>query len=253
MHLPRRTDKRVVVTGAGNGIGRAIACEFLKKEAHVTAVDQDFEALQELKSEYECMNGEPDLLEIARLDLTHRGDIFWFWKDRTADVLINNAGVDVPYDISTGKGWREVMSVNLEGSRRMTERAFAQMSLRTDRDRSIVFVTSVHTSSAFSAGGAYDASKHALVGYMRVLALQHAQSGIRVNAVAPGAIYPTNITKSLTTEEIEQLGRKIPTGLLGRPEEVAQVCAFLSSKAASYINGAEIRVDGGLSIKNALE
>ena len=144
------------------------------------------------------------------------------------------------------------MEVNLTGTRQITEVIIADM-LRHGRGGSLIFITSVHTALAFPGGAAYDASKHALVGLMRVLALEYGPKGIRANALAPGLIYPTNITTAeLSCTEAERLGQRVPLGRCGHPKEIATVCAFLASDAASYINGAEIRVDGGLSIKIAL-
>ena len=87
---------------------------------------------------------------------------------------------------------------------------------------------------------------------MRNLALELGPTGLRANAVAPGAIYPTGITRGLSKSKIKEFSGKIPLRRLGAPKDIADVCAFLASDQASYINGAEIRVDGGLAIQNAL-
>lgn len=249
--------KTAVVTGAGNGIGRAVVLEFLKEGANVIAVDIDTEALNSLY--IECSNstsGRPALI-CHCLDISDRVSVKRFWDMTTAHILVNNAGVDKPYSVFDSDGayevnWQRVIDVNLNGTRLMTEEMVRQFS-GEGNEGSVVFITSVHTALAFRDGGAYDASKHAIIGYMKTLTLNYASWGLRFNAVAPGAIYPTNITKGLGDDVATELGRRIPSGRCGRPEEIAKVCAFLASEDASYINGAELRVDGGLSVKNALE
>jgi NAD(P)-dependent dehydrogenase (short-subunit alcohol dehydrogenase family) len=243
--------KLVVVTGGANGIGRAIVKEFLRAGAYVMAIDRDVEALRGLRS----VQRDP-MFSTYALDITDDASIKRLSNEIPelgVDILINNAGVDLPYNPVTSEreNWDTVMAVNLTGTKQITEIVIANM-LRHGRGGSIIFITSVHTALAFPGGAAYDASKHALVGLMRALALEYGSRGIRVNAIAPGLIYPTNITGKLGDAKAVELGRRVPLGRYGRPEEIASVCAFLASDEASYINGAEIRVDGGLAIKNAL-
>lgn len=250
--------KSAIVTGAGNGIGRATAIEFLRREMRVFAIDCDVAALETLKNVSLPWYAQGKLVPIE-LDLTDNAAIQKVFSPRAsddirdADILINNAGVDLPYFLKepAESYWSQLFDVNVSGTRRVTEYVLKNM-LAYKLGGSIIFITSVHTALAFKNGAAYDASKHALVGLMRVLALEYGPLGIRVNAVAPGAIYPTNITRGLGDKKAEEIGKRIPLGRCGRPEEIASVCAFLASEDASYINGAEIRVDGGLSIKNSL-
>lgn len=250
-------EKTAVVIGAGNGIGRAIVLDFLKRGISVIAVDIDTEALNSLDVEYQNSTSGRSTLICHCLDISDGVSVKRFWDMTTADILVNNAGVDKLYSVFDSDGtyevnWQRVIEVNLNGTRLMTEGMVRQFT-GEGSEGSVVFITSVHTALAFRGGGAYDASKHALIGYMKTLTLNYASWGLRFNAVAPGAIYPTNITQGLGDDKAAEIGRRIPAGRCGRPEEVAKVCAFLVSEDASYINGAELRVDGGLSIKNALE
>src|SRR3989344_3898570 len=230
-------NKRAIITGGAHGIGRAIVDEFCRAGANVTAIDYDIKGLKSLQSAH-----KDHALSIVPLDITDRVGI-----DRLSqtpetfdiDILVNNAGVDLIYDLAVPdrKKWESVMEVNLTGTRQITEVIIADM-LRHGRGGSLIFITSVHTALAFPGGAAYDASKHALVGLMRVLALEYGPKGIRANALAPGLIYPTNITTAeLSCTEAERLGQRVPLGRCGHPKEIATVCAFLASDAASYING----------------
>lgn len=242
--------KRVIITGGANGIGRAIVEKFCHAGAHVTAIDRDAEALKKLQ---DILNSYT--LTTIPLDITNGALVSQLLRNHSnIDVLVNNAGVDLVYNLAAPnwENWEKVMTLNLSGTRHITEVVISDM-LGHGRGGSIIFITSVHTALAFIGGAAYDASKHALVGLMRVLALEYGSKGICVNAVAPGLIYPTNITSELGDNKATELGRRVPIGRYGHPKEIANVCAFLASDDASYINGAEIRVDGGLSIKNVLD
>lgn len=247
-----------IVTGGSNGIGRAIVERFLLDGATVIAIDRDQTGLDALFEVHGARYGKK--IWSIKLDLADEQAVQKMFTSPKrppglleADILVNNAGIDLTYSLEqpSETDWARVFDTNVSGTRRITEHVLRAMLFHC-RGGSITFITSVHTAQAYPGGAAYDASKHALVGLMRVMALKYGSRGIRVNAVAPGAIYPTNITRGLGEVGAASLGSRIPIGRCGRPEEIASVCAFLASNGASYITGAEIRVDGGLAIKNAL-
>lgn len=243
-------NKHVLVTGGANGIGKAIVKKSLEHGARVTFLDKDAKGVKGLQQSlagskargFYCDIGDKCQIEkvIEKVDLP-------------VDLLINNAGIDLDFNLSSPNNslWNNVINTNLNGARYMTEFVVPKM-IQSKIEGSVIFITSVHTALAFPGGAAYDASKHALIGLMRVLALEYGKYGIRFNAVAPGATYPAGRTAGLTKKQIKEFGRKIPLQRLGTPEEIANVVVFLGSDMAKYINGAEIRVDGGLAVKSCL-
>ncbi|OGZ07007.1 MAG: hypothetical protein A2942_00320 [Candidatus Lloydbacteria bacterium RIFCSPLOWO2_01_FULL_50_20] len=243
--------KRVIVTGGANGIGKAIVERFLAEGAIVFAIDKDATGLKKLSHGNHADRFSMMRVNIAAPDVSAQLKRAKFLSN--VDILVNNAGVDLPYDHLTNRGnWEKIFAVNIAGTRTVTEAVLDSMQSR-GRGGSIIFITSVHTAFAFNGGGAYDASKHALVGYMRSLALAFGPAGIRSNAIAPGAIYPTNITRGIPMKEVVRIGKTIPTPRFGTPHEIAGPVAWLASDDAAYVNGAEIRVDGGLAIKAPFE
>ena len=240
--------KRVLVTGGANGIGEAVAKAFLRRKATVTIADKNMPAISMLRD-----IGTGAVFHWP-IDISWKEGVIMGLEGRPPfDVLVNNAGIEIPYSFEKpdDAAWNAVMATNVNGARYVSE-IVAQRMIEEKKRGSIVFVTSVHTALAFANCEVYDASKGALRSYMRVLALELAPYGIRVNAVAPGMIWPTNIGGGSSEERIKKLAKHVPLQREGKPEEIAEVVAFLASDAASYITGAEIRVDGGLSIQNAL-
>lgn len=242
--------KRVLITGGGSGIGKATAEAFLYVGAAVVVFDCDAPPLERLQAEHP---GRP--LTTTTVDISDEGAVAAAFRQLPDpfDVLINNAAREINFHVEEPNfaDWDAVMDTNVKGALFVTSHVIHGMHQRGSG--SIIFITSVHSAQAFAGEAAYDASKHALVGLMRVLAVEQGRYGIRVNAVAPGAIYPTGLSRHLTPEVVERIGKLTPIGRVGRPDEIATVCLFLASAAASYITGAEVRVDGGRSIMNPIQ
>ena len=227
--------KKVLVTGGAKGIGRAIVERFAEEGSKVWVADDDEATLR-------LLVGANQITSI-RLDISNRGDV-GLLHGLDVDILVNNAS------ITAGDDHERITAVNCNGTRYVTETVLPGMKKRGSGN--VIFITSVHTAVAFQGDAAYDASKHWMVGYMRARALELAPFGIRVNAVAPGAIQQAGTNTDVDPSVLTSLGKKIPLQRFGYPKEIANVVAFLASDEASYITGAEIRVDGGLSIKNCL-
>lgn len=248
--------KRAVVTGAASGIGLAISRLFLELGASVVGIDENQEALDHVsRGMAPGSRWLPLGVDISSIDQLTIAFMRGGFKE--TDVLVNNAGIDLPidpsrFDAAASEDVDRVFATNIRGTLDITC-SILEWMVRRQKGGAIIFITSVHTRQAFRGGIAYDASKHALVGMMRVLAVRYAKQGIRVNAVAPGAIYPTGITAHLTEADRKRFGERIPIGRCGSPEEVARACAFLASDSASYITGVELLVDGGLAIQTPLE
>lgn len=246
--------KNAIITGGASGIGKAVVKEFLVEGASVSIFDVDQGNLQKVKEEY---SGKGKLA-VYSVDITNRGAIDSALRNiensfGNVTTLVNNAGINPHHEIiyHPQSLMERVLRVNFIGSQLISQIVGTRMREQNIRG-SITFITSVHTAQAFPEDAAYDASKHAMLGFMRVAAVEWGQIGIRCNAVAPGAIYPTGITHKLTPDILESVGKKIPLKRFGRPQEIAQVVAFIASDKASYIHGAEIRVDGGLAIKSPI-
>ncbi|MFA5932991.1 MAG: SDR family NAD(P)-dependent oxidoreductase [Microgenomates group bacterium] len=245
--------KIAVVTGGAYGIGKAVVKNFLKEGAIVALFDvnrlQIEKTIEELSS---------SSLRGYVVDVRDRENISKSLSEVESELgnintLVSNAGINPEGSVEKmdSQVWQETLDVNLTGSFNMTQIIGRKILKRGDKG-SITFVTSVHTGQAFLDNGAYDASKGGLLTFMRTAAVEWASKGIRVNAVAPGAIYPTGITEKTLPEKVNEISSKIPLGRWGTPLEIAQVVSFLASDLASYIVGAEIRVDGGLSTVSPL-
>lgn len=241
------------MTGGASGIGYQIAKSFRDSGARVTIVDKAAPIKGDEKTRYEGMNYE-------RLDITDHiaVDSYFRRQEYPFRILVNNAA------ITSGNDHFAIMQTNCQATVHVTTRFIRDLGLDEARasedragnfghvcDKGIVFITSVHTAFAFPDDAAYDASKHWAVGWMMALAVRYASQGLRVNAVAPGSIEPERVDdKSILIGNT--LGPRIPLGRQGKAEEVANAVLFLASPHASYITGTELRVDGGLSVKNPL-
>lgn len=242
--------KIALVTGGASGIGKAIVEEFLKEGASVAIFD-----IQDAQSVVEELS---PLGKVAfyKVDVSSEQETSDGFKKAeadfgTIDVLVNNAGIDPKgHDLSSHPidVWQKVLNINLNGSFYLTRLVGARL-LEQNKPGSIIFITTVHTYQAFPNEAAYDASKLGMVGLMRSVALDWGKYNIRLNAIAPGAIYPTGINNEKPSKETEGI---VPLQRFGRPDEIATVAAFLASDKASYVHGAEFRVDGGLSVKTPL-
>lgn len=246
--------KTAIITGGGYGIGKAIAEEFLLEGAKVGIFDINPQKVKETVKELSPLG---QIIGFA-VDIRNRKQIEHAFRQVEQEIgqvntVVNNAGIDLSYPLTEFPDdvWNRILDTNLTGSQMMTQIAVKRM-IKLGIKGSITFITSVHTAQAFPGGAAYDASKHAMVGLMRVAALEFGKHGIRCNAIAPGAIYPTGITEKMTQEEIGDFSKRIPLQRVGTPNDIAQAAVFISSDMASFMNGAEIRIDGGLAIKTPL-
>jgi 3-oxoacyl-[acyl-carrier protein] reductase len=238
-------DKVAMVTGAGRGIGRAIAKELACGQgAHVAVLDRDYEHALEVAAEIGCGSRGflVDVVDAAAIEACvteveqHLGPI---------EILVNNAGVtrDGLLARLSDEQWDTVLDVNLKGAYRMMKAVSRGMMQR--RSGRIVNVASVVGLVGNKGQANYAASKAGLIGLSKSVAKELASRNIRVNVVAPGFI-ETDMTAGLSAQAREALSAQIALGRLGQPEDVAAAVAFLASDAASYITGQVIVVDGGM-------
>jgi NAD(P)-dependent dehydrogenase (short-subunit alcohol dehydrogenase family) len=241
--------KVCLITGGAQGIGEACARLFLEEGARVVLVDIHKEKGESLQSQLQAQGHEvlfvtSDIGNKVEVDslISHVLESYG-----RIDVLISNAGIfkAAPFLEVTEADFDEVLRVNLKGAF-LIGQAVARV-MKTQGVGAIVHMSSVNGVLAIPEIASYNVSKGGLNQLTRAMALALADSGIRVNAVAPGTIATELANKAvLTSEEARQkiLGRT-PMKRLGNPAEVAHVVAFLASDAASYITGEVITVDGG--------
>jgi NAD(P)-dependent dehydrogenase (short-subunit alcohol dehydrogenase family) len=250
----RLRDKVAVITGAASGMGRSMAIRFAAEGASLVVGDKHVERLGEVVAQ---IRGSGAAIASATGDIGDQRvaealvDLAISTHGRI-DVLVNNAGI---MDHFQGAGelsndvWRRVLATNLDGPMFMTRRALGHMLKQGSG--SIVNIASLSSFSGASAGAAYTASKHALLGLTRNTAWRYAKEGIRCNAICPGAV-KTNIEETMPASALDPkgMGRAVEFFSLGSayldPSEIASLALFLASDEARYINGSVISADAGL-------
>jgi glucose 1-dehydrogenase len=245
--------RRAVVTGAGSGIGRAVALALAGEGARVCVnyVTRPDDA-QAVASEIAASGGTAIT---ARADVSDRAEVAQMFAeiDQTwngIDVLINNAGIDGPRAAGweqTPDAWRRVLDVNLTGAYLCAREALRRM---VPARRGVVLnLTSVHERIPWTGYSAYTASKAGLSMLTKTLAQEAAPSGVRVLAVAPGAIQtPINRDVWGDPAQLADLLTKIPIGRIGTVDDVARMVAVLVSDVAGYVTGTTLFVDGGMTL-----
>ncbi|MBI4550896.1 MAG: 3-oxoacyl-ACP reductase FabG [Candidatus Latescibacteria bacterium] len=241
--------KRVLVTGSGTGIGRGVGLEFAKEGASVvfhyahseggarTAVDEIRQA-----------GGKAEAFKADLRDLDQVRDL----ADRTIqflgglDVLVNNAGITMnkPFERVTPEQFDTLYGVNIRGMFFLTQSVVPTMIAQ--RHGAVINLTSVHAYAGMTEHTVYAGTKGAIVAFTRVLALEMAPKGIRVNAIAPGWILVENHLKVLGDFDQEAAGRAIPAGVIGTPVDIGRLAVFLASDEARYIIGQTFVIDGGM-------
>lgn len=239
-----------VITGAGSGMGAAMARGFHAEGASVVAVDLDPAGLERTTAEI----GDGDRCRAVTLDVTDRGAVATLAGEvGTADVLCSNAGIlddYVPAHETSWELWSRIIAVNLSGPFLLAH-AFLPGMLAQQRG-AIINTASIAGFVAGGGGAAYTTSKHGVIGLTRQLAFDYGRHGIRANAICPGAI-ATGMTVDLRTpdganDHVNAAIEATPAGRWGQPEEVAALALFLASDEASFIHGVPVLVDGGWTL-----
>ena len=249
----RLKDKVALVSGAGSGIGKAIAERFAAEGARVvinTHPGGKHDG-RDVEAAIKARNGTAavipaDVDQRAPLEELVRQTVDRFGR---LDIAVSNAGVEIKKTFLevTDEEWHKVIGVNLYGAFLISQIAARQM-VKQGGGGKLVFISSVHEDIPFPEYAAYCASKGGVRMLMRNLAMELAPHKINVNNIAPGAIAtPINQKVLDNPEELKKALAEIPWGRFGKPEEVASVALFLASDEAEYVTGSTYYIDGGLT------
>jgi len=236
-----------VVTGAGRGIGRAIALKFAAEGADVVCVSRTQENSEKVAAEVRGLGRKAwahavDVADAAAVNAAAEKILVECGK---VDILVNNAGVtrdDLLMRMSEAD-WDAVLNTNLKGAFLFTK-AFSRALIR-QRSGRIINVASVIGLIGNAGQSNYAASKAGLIGFSKSVARELASRGITVNVLAPGFI-ETDMTAGLKEELRAGVLKQIPLGSFGQPDDIASAAVFLASPAARYITGQVLAVDGGM-------
>ena len=235
------TGKTALVTGASRGIGEAIARRLAESGAHVLVAARSLDRVNAIAAELGNATGVE--LDISAADIRDR--IGALLKERPIDILVNNAGIteDDLFIRMKADAWTNVLRTNLDSAFHITQEVVKKM-IRTRWGR-IINISSIVGLMGNPGQVNYAASKAALIGFTKSLALEIGSRNITVNAIAPGYIQ-TAMTDALGDEAREKLTERIALKRLGTPDDIAHATVFLASEQASYITGTVLNVSGGL-------
>jgi NAD(P)-dependent dehydrogenase (short-subunit alcohol dehydrogenase family) len=244
-------DKVAIITGAANGIGRAIAARFAAEGARVVVSDRDAAHGEALVTSIAASGGHA---VFVRADVSIDSDMHMLFNRALeiyggVHIMINNAGIEGPnvpmaeYDMAE---FDRVIDVNLRGVFLGMQAAVKHMA--TAGGGVILNMSSVAGLKGFATLSPYTASKHAVVGLTKAVALEYATQNIRVNAICPGVVI-TDMIHRITKNDpaVEDSYAKLqPMGRMGTPDEIAEVALFLCSDASSFLTGVALPADGGI-------
>jgi len=242
------SDKVAIVTGSGQGIGRAIALKLAEVGATVVVNDIS-EAIEVVAGEIKTMKRQSLAI---KADVSSAEDVAGMVETTMAtygriDILVNNAGITRDHLLlrMTDDDWNNVLKVNLNSVFLCTRAVLRHMVKQ--RWGRIVSIASVVGVVGNPGQANYAATKAGIIGFTRTVAKEVASRGITANAIAPGFI-ETGMTQRLEGNWQQELRKRIPAGYFGSPQDVAEAVAFLASEEARYITGQVLGVDGGMAV-----
>ncbi len=242
-------DKVAIVTGAAQGIGRRIAEELAMRGVKVALSDINEDVVRvatDIGKEEETMYVVVDVSDKDHVEKMVSNVIERWGR---VDILVNNAGI-YPYKAlkeMTEADWDKVIDINLKGMFNCVSGVLQNMR---EHGGSIINISSIAgTTVGYNQLAHYSASKAGMSGFTRSAAVELAEDGIRVNAIAPGAIETPTVKEIMDEETRQATIASIPLKRLGKPEDIANLVAFLASEESSYITGQLIIIDGGMTIQ----
>ncbi|MBO1298601.1 MULTISPECIES: 3-oxoacyl-ACP reductase [unclassified Enterococcus] len=250
-HYPDLANQVVFVTGAAQGIGAAQAEAFLNQQAVVFGVDLKLGRMEELATKYP-EHFVPFIGDISQKEVIEKAVMTCRETVGTITILLNTAGILDDYkpllEIEETL-WDRIYEVNVKSLFRLTKQVLPDMLEK--QTGTIINMASIAGMVAGGGGIAYTSAKHAIIGFTKQLALDYAAQGIRVKAIAPGAIQtPMNAADFAGDGEMAKwVAEETPVKRWAQPEEVAELTLFLATPQASYIHGAVVPIDGGWLLK----
>jgi 3-oxoacyl-[acyl-carrier protein] reductase len=245
--MPKLKGKKVIVTGAGSGIGKAIAKRFAEEENLVAVCDINLESVNRIAKEIEIMGAKSLPYKVDVSNFTEVTETVKKIAENFGgiEILVNNAGItkDTLLLRMSENDFDKVIAVNLKGTFNFSK-ACSKYMIKEEWGR-IINITSIIGEMGNAGQANYAAAKAGIIGFTKSIAKELASRKITVNAIAPGFI-KTPMTESLPENIKENYRKIIPLGREGEPEEIANLCLFLASEEASYITGQVIRIDGGM-------
>ncbi len=244
------SDKVVLITGGGTGIGRELALDFGVLGAHVVVAARRQEPLEQTVAAIKEAGGSAsfELLDIRDEEKVEEVVDAVFEKFERLDVLINNAGGNFvgPASAMTPNGWRTVIDINLTGTFLMS-RAVGERWLQRGFAGRIINMSATNASNGSPLMAHSGASKAGINSLTETLAVEWGALGITVNAILPGPVRTEGSDERLWTDEktVKKLESRIPLGRFARPEDISPLVQFLASDAGAFITGSLIVVDGG--------
>lgn len=251
----RLHNKTAVITGAGSGIGSAVAQLFAQQGASLALLDLKIDNIEVLAAHLQRQFGHRCIAAVA--DVTQQEQVEHAVAQATEalgkiDILINCAGVNVFHDPLTleQNEWQRCMDVNLHGPYNLIRSVLPSMLTR--QYGNVVNIASVHGHKIIPGTFPYPVAKHGLIGMTRSLGIEYASQGIRVNSISPGLIMTPAAEQWLATcpdpdAERARQAALLPCNRIGNPDEVAYTALFLASDEARFINATDIVIDGGRS------
>ena len=240
------TNKIVLLTGASGGIGKSVARKMKKSGAKIILSGTKKTVLDDLSSELgndtksivTDLNSKEDIITLAEEAESYFGRV---------DILINNAGItaDSLFLRMKDEDWNNVINVNLTAGMRLTRQVVKGMLKR--RFGRIIFISSIVGYTGNLGQANYSASKSALTGLTKSIALEVAARGITCNLIAPGFI-STPMTDKLTEEQKNKIIVNIPVNRLGQTDDISNGCVYLASDEASFVTGTTLHINGGMGM-----
>ena len=236
-----------VVTGAGRGIGRAIALKFAHEGADVVVVSRTQENSEKVANEIRALGRKAwaHAVDVANSAAVEAAAEKILTECTKVDILVNNAGVtrDGLLMRMADADWDTVLNTNLKGAFLVTK-AFSRAMLKARTGR-VINISSVIGLIGNAGQANYAASKEGLIGFTQSCAREFASRGVTVNAIAPGFI-ETDMTAELNETLRAEILKKIPLGALGQAEDIAAAALYLASASGRYVTGQVLTVDGGM-------